>query len=144
MKRNYILLAALLMAGGSVFAQKLSPNTTLMLMDNSTSVIGVKSTDQNETYIEAFIHVSDASVVDELKGLGVTVQSVFSDRLVTAAVPMSAIGQVADLAGVEYIQAGSADFKPKVVSVHGRMEVYGWWKVYGWCMGCVCKLTQKT
>ncbi len=107
MKRNYILLAALLMAGGSVFAQKLSPNTTLMLMDNSTSVIGVKSTVQNETYIEAFIHVSDASVVDELKGLGVTVQSVFSDRLVTAAVPMSAIGKVADLAGVEYIQAGS-------------------------------------
>ncbi len=107
MKRNYILLASLLLAGGSVFAQKLSPNTTLMLMDNSTSVIGVKSVDQNETYIEAFIHVSDASVVDELKGLGVTVQSVLSDRLVTAAVPMSAIGGVADLAGVEYIQAGS-------------------------------------
>ncbi len=107
MKRNYILLAALLMAGGSVFAQKLSPNTTLMLMDNNTSVIGVKSTDQNETYIEAFIHLSDASVVDELKALGVTIQSVLSDRLVTAAVPMSAIGGVADLAGVEYIQAGS-------------------------------------
>ncbi len=107
MKRNYILLAALLMAGGSVCAQKLSPNTTLMLMDNSTSVIGVKSTDQNETYIEAFIHLSDASVVDELKALGVTVQSVLSDRLVTAAVPMSAIGGVADLSGVEYIQAGS-------------------------------------
>ncbi len=107
MKRNYILLAALLMAGGSVFAQKLSPNTTLMLMDKSTSVIGVKSTDQNETYIEAFIHLSDASVVDELKALGVTIQSVLSDRLVTAAVPMSAIGGVADLAGVEYIQAGS-------------------------------------
>ncbi len=107
MKRNYILLAALLMAGGSVFAQKLSPNTTLMLMDKSTSVIGVKATDQNETYIEAFIHLSDASVVDELKALGVTIQSVLSDRLVTAAVPMSAIGGVADLAGVEYIQAGS-------------------------------------
>ena len=107
MKRNYILLAALLMAGGSVFAQKLSPNTTLMLMDKNTSTIGVKSTDQNETFIETFIHITDASVVDDLKTLGVTIQSVLSDHLVTAAVPMSAIGGVADLAGVEYIQAGS-------------------------------------
>ena len=106
MKRNYILLA-LLLAAGTVSAQKLSPNTTLMLMDKTSSPIGVKSADNAEATIEAFIHISDASVIGKMKAEGVAVQSVISDRLVTATMPVSAVSRLAALDGVTYIQAGS-------------------------------------
>lgn len=106
MKKNYILLASLLMLGGSVYAQKLSPNTSLMLMDAQSGSM-LKSADVTDRSVDAFVHLNDASAVDAITALGGTVQSVVSSDLVTATIPLSALTRVAALDGVRYVQAGS-------------------------------------
>lgn len=58
-------------------------------------------------YISSFVRVTDDSVIGELEGLGVQVQTQFKNGLLTANIPVGAIEQVAALEGVTRIEVSS-------------------------------------
>lgn len=106
MKRNLILAATLLLAGLSASAQKLSPLTRLALSEAREGIQTKSVATQTQT-VEAFVHLTDASAVAQIQALGGQVHTTVSDRLVTASLPLQALAQIADIEGVEYIQAGT-------------------------------------
>ena len=106
MKKKNILLATLLIASGSAFGQKLSPNTMLKLNDWTTAS-KLKSADAETKTLGAFVSINDKTVIDEMERLGVKITNVVSDNQVIATIPYSALEAVAQLDGVKSIQAGS-------------------------------------
>ena len=110
MKKRKILIAVILSAAFQAQAQKLSPNTSLML--NDWEAQKKEAVQKNETnapadrMVSAFISVDDSKVVDELRKHGVTVRSVLGD-VITASLPISSINKIAAIDGVTNIQAGT-------------------------------------
>lgn len=110
MKKRKILIAVILSAAFHAQAQKLSPNTSLMLNDwEAQKKEAVQKNGMNapaDRMVSAFISVDDSKVADELRKHGVTVRSVLGD-VVTASLPLSCINTIAAIDGVKNIQAGS-------------------------------------
>lgn len=110
MKKRKILIAVILSAAFHAQAQKLSPNTSLMLNDwEAQKKEAVQKNGMNapaNRMVSAFISVDDSKVADELRKHGVTVRSVLGD-VVTASLPLSCINTIAAIDGVKNIQAGS-------------------------------------
>ena len=110
MKKRKILIAVILSAAFQAQAQKLSPNTSLMLNDwEAQKKEAVQKNGMNaptDRMVSAFISVDDSKVVDELRKHGVTVRSVLGD-VITASLPISSINKIAAIDGVTNIQAGT-------------------------------------
>lgn len=104
MKKRNILLASLLLAGCSAFAQKLAPSTSLMLQDMNTQK-RVKG--ETAKSVSAYVTVSNAEAIDQLKALGVQVHNVLNNRIVTVTIPLSSVEAVAALDAVENVQVGT-------------------------------------
>ena len=106
MKRKLLLLASLAMLGTSVFAQKLSPNTELLLLNRSnTSMLKTFGCEDAQT-VGAFVKVKNQDVLAEIEKLGGAVNNTVSETLVTMTIPVDQIRAVAALDDVEYIQVG--------------------------------------
>lgn len=110
MKKRKILIAVILSAAFHAQAQKLSPNTSLMLNDwEAQKKEAVQKNGMNapaNRMVSAFISVDDSKVADELRKHGVTVRSVLGG-VVTASLPISSINTIAAIDGVTNIQAGT-------------------------------------
>ena len=110
MKKRKILIAVILSAAFHAQAQKLSPNTSLMLNDwEAQKKEAVQKNGMNapaDRMVSAFISVDDSKVADELRKHGVTVRSVLGG-VVTASLPISYINTIAAIDGVTNIQAGT-------------------------------------
>ena len=110
MKKRKILIAVILSAAFHAQAQKLSPNTSLMLNDwEAQKKEAVQKNGMNapaDRMVSAFISVDDSKVADELRKHGVTVRSVLGG-VVTASLPISSINTIAAIDGVTNIQAGT-------------------------------------
>ena len=91
MKKRKILIAVILSAAFHAQAQKLSPNTSLMLNDwEAQKKEAVQKNGMNapaNRMVSAFISVDDSKVADELRKHGVTVRSVLGG-VVTASLPL--------------------------------------------------------
>ena len=110
MKKRKILIAVILSAAFHAQAQKLSPNTSLILNDwEAQKKEAVQKNGMNapaNRMVSAFISVDDSKVADELRKHGVTVRSVLGG-VVTASLPISSINTIAAIDGVTNIQAGT-------------------------------------
>lgn len=110
MKKRKILIAVILSAAFHAQAQKLSPNTSLMLNDwEAQKKEAVQKNGMNapaDRMVSAFISVDDSKVADELRKHGVKVRSVLGG-VVTASLPISSINTIAAIDGVTNIQAGT-------------------------------------
>lgn len=109
MKKS-LLLAALLMAGTAAFAQKLSPNTTMMLHNRTFAPeLCAQSVDGRTSAVSesvgAYVKIKSQSVISEIEALGATVRTNTGGNLITANLPLSAIRKIAELDGVDYIEA---------------------------------------
>lgn len=120
MKKTFIsALSVLMLASSAGMAQKLSPDTEILLFKHQQKS---KSEDARKlktlsvmpgyeetgipTEIGAFITVSGEWVVDKLRGAGCNVNSVI-DNIVTANISLDILPEIAKMAGVEYIEAGT-------------------------------------
>ena len=54
--------------------------------------------------LSGFIYISDESVVDELKNLGITINAIYGQNIVTAQIPFNTLPQLSQLPGVINIQ----------------------------------------
>lgn len=110
MKTRHTLTAAMMAMALQVSAQKISPNTSLMLNDWEAQKLNAAQKDSKnapaEKTVSAFITVNNSKAVDELRKHGVTVRSVLGN-VVTASMPLSTINAIASIDGVKNIQAGS-------------------------------------
>ncbi len=108
MKKS-LLLAALLMAGGAAFAQKLSPNTLMTLNERSHrsnhSFLKSVAGPAEEGSINAYVKINSQSVIAEIEALGGTIHTNLGGNLVTVNLPIATLYQVADLDDVVYIEA---------------------------------------
>ena len=109
MKKS-LLLVALLMAGTATFAQKLSPNTTMMLRNRTfapeqcaQSVDGRTSAVSES--VGAYVKIKSQSVISDIEALGGTVRTNPGGNLITADLPLSALQRISELDGVDYIEA---------------------------------------
>lgn len=100
------MLASLLMMGGAVFAQKLSPSTELLLLGR-TAGVGLKSVtgSASDQTFDAYVKISDQSVLSEIERLGGKVRTNMGGNLVTMSLPVATLREVAALDAVNYIQA---------------------------------------
>lgn len=107
MKTRTLILAATLTLSGATFAQKLSPNTELMLL-NRNSGLGMKSVafGDNET-VGAFVKLSDRAAIAQIEALGGTLSSELTETVVTMRLPVAQLRAIAGIDGVEYIQMGN-------------------------------------
>lgn len=99
-----ILAVMLLLTGGQAFAQKISPNTAIMLQ-NWQEERRAQAT--SEKKVDAFVAISDKSALEKMRLMGVEIRSELGSGLVTASIPLSAVKNVAEIEGVENVQAGS-------------------------------------
>lgn len=106
MKKKNILLATFLVASGSVFGQKLSPNTMLKLNEWSAAS-KLKSAENATKTVGAFVTLSDKAAIEKMEKLGAKITNVISDEQVIATIPYSALEAVAGLDGIVSINAGS-------------------------------------
>ena len=108
MKRNIFLALSLALASGTAFAQKLSPNAEILLLNKGDkSMAKAYGNSVLADSVEAFVRVKDAKAAEDINGLGAVVLSKISDRLITALIPFNALRQVAELENVEYVQAAT-------------------------------------
>lgn len=106
MKKNLLLLASLAMMGTSVFAQKLSPNTELLLLNrNNTQMLKSFGCEESQT-VGAYVKVKNEDVLAEIEKLGGAVNANLTGTLVTMTIPVDKIRTIAELDDVEYIQVG--------------------------------------
>lgn len=60
-----------------------------------------------ETFISAFIRINDESEINDLKALGVRIECIFDNGLLTALIPVDKIHEIAALDGVKKINAAT-------------------------------------
>ena len=87
-----ILAVMLLLTGGQAFAQKISPNTAIMLQ-NWQEERRAQAT--SEKKVDAFVAISDKSALEKMRLMGVEIRSELGSGLVTASIPLSAVKNVA-------------------------------------------------
>lgn len=107
MKKNSLLLAAMLLLSNYGFAQKLSPSTRLMLQDVASGMRKAKAADGTERMVSSFITLKSADAIDKIEKLGATINTRVSETLVTATIPMSAIEPISQLDDVESVSVGT-------------------------------------
>lgn len=108
MNKKSVLLASMLMAGGAVFAQKLSPSTNMLLMQRAQGLnVNTKSmatVNEDETF-DAYVKINSQAVLKQIEALGGKVRTNMGGNLVTVALPVAKIQEIANLDDVTYIQA---------------------------------------
>lgn len=108
MNKKSVLLASLLMAGGAVFAQKLSPSTNMLLMQRTQGLgVNLKSmpTVNDDETVDAYVKINSQAVLKQIEALGGKVRTNLGGNLVTVALPIAKIHEIADLDDVAYISA---------------------------------------
>lgn len=118
-KTFFLALSALMLASSAGMAQKMSPDTEILLFKHrqqseSKDVRQLKSISTMPGYgekgipseIGAFITVSAPWVADKLRELGCEVNSII-DNIVTVNASLDILPEIANLTGVEYIEAGT-------------------------------------
>ncbi len=107
MKRIYFLAAALLFCG-TVTAQKLSPNTQLLMLKPAVQQTKSYGKNNSMTPVKAFVTISDPSAIRQIEQLGGTVHAQVTPTTLTAALPLEALADIAAIEEVVRIQAASA------------------------------------
>ena len=69
--------------------------------------IAKPDTINGQLYISSFVRVTDDSVIDQLKDLGVIIECQFKEGLMTTYIPVDRITEVAGIAGVREIEVAS-------------------------------------
>ncbi len=106
MKKNLLLIVALMLLSGSAWAQKLAPNAQMLLSQpqQENSLLKSASTDANT--IKAFITINSEDAIEKIVALGGRV-SVITDELLTGELPLNALQAIGELDEVVYVQAAS-------------------------------------
>lgn len=117
MKKSFILtISAFMLASAAGMAQKMSPDTELLLLNHRLKTENVAdgklkpmsssllSVDDNEL-IGAYVTVSGGWVIDKLLAAGCSVGTVI-DNIVTIKAPIELIPVIAQMDGVEYLEVG--------------------------------------
>lgn len=107
MKKNSLLLVAILLLSNYGFAQKLSPSTRLMLNDVASGKKKAMAADGAERTVSSFITLKSADAIEKIEKLGATVNTRVSETLVTATIPMSAIEPISQLDEVVSVSVGT-------------------------------------
>lgn len=103
MKTTLYIAILMILTSGKSYAQKVSPST--MLMMNNLSDSKLKAI--NATNISAFVTIKNHDAIDKISQAGGTVNSVLSDSLITATIPMSAVNTIARLDDVLSVSVGT-------------------------------------
>lgn len=106
MKKKSVVLASLLMLSGAVAAQKLSPNTELLLLNRATGFqTNTMSVSADNETISAFVKINSQTVLEQIERLGGQVNTNYGGNLVTVTMPIDKIRDIAALDDVAFIQA---------------------------------------
>ncbi len=106
MVKKILIATTLLLFGVKANAQKLSPNTSILLMGDDNTARR-EAPLQGNNRIDAFVTITDTSTLDSIVMLGGEVHSKLSTALVTVSLPVCNIAKVAALGGVKYVQAAT-------------------------------------
>ncbi len=106
MKKNLLLIVALLLLSGSALAQKLAPNAQAHLSWNQQENSFLRNVNDTLGNIKAFITINDESAIEKITALGGKV-TVITDELLTGEIPLNTLQAIADLDEVVYVQAAS-------------------------------------
>ncbi len=118
-RRILVAIALLSMTAGYGYADKLSPQARVMLMQHDSAVVsrGDASVELTDT-VEVFIALEDVSAVSAIEMAGVDIHGVY-DGFVTASVELGRLEALAALNDVRYVQIGS---KVNLLNDFGRAD----------------------
>lgn len=107
MNKKIFILSSFLLMSGWAMAQKLSPSTSLMLQDVKSGVKKAKAANGKENTVSAFVTINSQDAVEKIEKLGAKVNTLVSETLVTADIPMSAIEPISKLDEVVSVSVGT-------------------------------------
>lgn len=141
--KGKLLLGACLVLSSFAFSQKLTPGTQLLLLDTANTTVR-RAPGAVEATVRAYVVISDDAAIGQIESLGGKVNARIGQRLTTT-LPLSSLKAIADLAGVERVEAASetrqlldvARKVTKVDDVHNGVSDYGAFTGKGVVVGIV-------